>query len=125
MEKKAQKILLADDDVQFLDTGKSALLEAGFEVDVAVDGFDVAEKLNRNKYNLILLDLVMPGKNGEDILRDMRDAGNTTPVVVLTSLFDNEEKQRCLSLGASLYFDKSEPDFESLIEKVENVLNNN
>ena len=118
MEEIAKKILFADDDNNFIDYGKSALIDAGFLVDTASDGDEALEKIINHKYELVLLDLLMPVKTGIEVLQELRDKTDKTPVIALASSSDNDERQQVLSLGAAGYYVKSGMDYDELVDIV-------
>jgi two-component system response regulator CpxR len=98
-------ILLIDDDVQLVALLKELLESRGHEVDVAYDGADGAEKALRNTYQLIILDLMMPVKDGFEVLREIR-VSSDTPIIILTARDDNEDLIEGFEGGADDYLSK-------------------
>jgi DNA-binding response OmpR family regulator len=100
------KILVVDDE-QNMRTGLKDNLEfEGYEVETANDGEQGLKKIFGNSYNLILLDVMMPKKSGFDVCREVRRAGITTPVILLTAKGEEIDKVLGLELGADDYVTK-------------------
>lgn len=114
------KILLVDDDKFFHNFYAVKLKELGYEVDVASDGVEGFAKIATFQPNLILLDIIMPKKDGFDFLQDMQ--ANPTykniPVIVFSTLGDQPDVAKALKLGARDYVNKSFLDFENLKAKI-------
>ncbi len=100
------RILLIEDD-EGLSVSLSKQLEtAGFFVDRCMDGADALFYIDQNIYDLILLDRMLPHMDGVTILKKLRDAGNETPVIVLTALGEVNDKITGLDAGADDYLVK-------------------
>lgn len=100
------KILIVDDE-QNMRTGLKDNLEfEGYEVDTANDGEQGLKKIIDNSYNLIILDVMMPKKSGFDVCKEVRKAGITTPVILLTAKGDEIDKVVGLEIGADDYVTK-------------------
>ena len=78
----------------------------GFHVDVAPDGDDAARQLREARFDVVLLDLRLPKKDGTDVLRELRARGDRTPVVVLTARAEERDRILGLDLGADDYVTK-------------------
>lgn len=101
-----QKILIVEDEKAML-TGLHDNLEIeGYEVDIAEDGTTGLEKIINNKYNLVLLDVMLPGISGFDICKKVRKEGITTPIILLTAKGEEIDKVLGLELGADDYMTK-------------------
>ncbi len=100
------KLLLIEDDQQLTDALQPLLREAGYAVEVSHDGIDGEFLGNELQPDLIVLDLGLPGKNGLDVLRSWRNAGNRTPVLVLTARDAWHERVDGLNAGADDYLGK-------------------
>ena len=114
------KILLVEDD-EFLSRAYSdGLSRAGLEVDVARDGGEAMEKVKEEKQDLILLDLVMPTKNGFEVLEELRmdDDLKKIPVMILTNLGQDSDIEKGKNLGAIDYLIKTDLSMKEVIEKV-------
>jgi len=98
-------ILLADDDVELCEMLKEYLATEGFRVDTAFDGETALSKALPGDYDLIVLDIMMPRKNGLDVLRELR-AQSLTPVLMLTARDEDVDSIVGLELGADDYLGK-------------------
>lgn len=100
------KILLIEDEPKTVQSLKMSLEENGFEVDIAYDG-DIGFHLARkNHYNVIVSDIILPYKNGYEIVKDLRSSGSDTPIILLTALSSLDEKLKGFDLGADDYLVK-------------------
>ena len=80
----AKKILVVDDEVEVCNLIKDILETEGFEADVSYSGKECLEKVKADGYSLILLDIMMPGLSGEDVLKLLRKEGQKMPIVYVT-----------------------------------------
>jgi two-component system, OmpR family, response regulator len=99
------KVLLVDDDVELGDMLGEYLRHEGFEVDIAREGLSGAEKALAGGIDIAVLDVMMPGISGIEVLRRIR-AGSRLPVVMLTARGDDLDKVLGLELGADDYVPK-------------------
>ena len=100
------KILFAEDTVD-LNRAVSVVLEhEGFEVTSLFDGDQASEALAQSVFDLVVLDIMMPGKNGIEVLREMRAAGDVTPVILLTAKSEVDDRVAGLEAGADDYLPK-------------------
>ena len=100
------RILIVDDEPAMRMGLKDNLEFEGYEVDSAEDGKEGLEKILANKYNLILLDVMMPKMSGLDVCRNVRKKGINTPVILLTAKGEEIDKILGLELGADDYVTK-------------------
>lgn len=100
------KLLLAEDQLDLARPVCVILEKSGFSVDVAADGVEAIGMLRSNEYDAVLLDVMMPGMNGWEVLSQMRADGNQTPVMMLTAMDSIEDKVRGLEGGADDYMTK-------------------
>lgn len=116
-------ILLADDDEFFQKFYSKKLTEEGFEVDLAVNGDEAIEKVDKRKPDLILLDIIMPKKTGFEVLEilNARQIIPTLPVLVFSTLGQEKDVQKALDLGARDYVNKTFFDFDTLLSKIKNL----
>jgi DNA-binding response OmpR family regulator len=117
-------ILIIDDDASIIKGVQEALHEEHFDVLVAETGAKGTTMARRENIDLILLDLRLPDKNGEDICRELRADGITTPIIMLTSKKKEIEKVLGLELGADDYLTKPFGIAE-LVARVRAVLRRN
>lgn len=100
------KILIIEDEVKTGDYLKQGLSEAGFVVDVARDGLDGTQLALAAAYDLIILDVMLPGMDGWHVLHALRDAERQTPVIFLTARDQVGDRVKGLELGADDYLIK-------------------
>lgn len=114
----ARKILIIDDDLGLSRMVALILRRQTFEVDVANSGDDGLALLQTKKYDAIVLDLRMPGKDGRTVYREMRAAGVQSPVLILSAYDARRARDE---LGSEAFLDKPfEPDV--LVERVNQML---
>ena len=99
------KILIVEDEEAIADLEKDYLELSGFEVEVANDGETGLKKALENDYDLFILDLMLPGVDGFEICRRVRDEKNT-PIIMISAKKDDIDKIRGLGLGADDYMTK-------------------
>ena len=116
-----QHILLVEDQEALRMTLSDRLSSDGYKVDCARDGQEGLEKALRSSYDLILLDVMLPRKNGFDVCREVREAGVSTPMIMLTARGDTVDKIVGLKLGADDYVAKPF-DMMELMARVEALL---
>jgi DNA-binding response OmpR family regulator len=116
------KILLAEDDEVLSKVVHEELIEAGFESFQAYDGEASLQLAREKKPDLILLDVLMPKKNGFDVLEDLKKSLETKeiPVIMLTMLGSDDDIKKGLRLGANDYIVKSQHALPEIVEKVKN-----
>ncbi len=95
-----------EDDRLLGESLKEYLGSEGFLVDWIYDSREFFDLLEVSIYDAIVLDLMMPHISGEELLRELREKGNTTPVLILTAKGRLEDKEKCFSLGADDYLTK-------------------
>jgi len=95
-----------EDDRLLGESLKEYLESEGFWVDWIYDSREFFDLLEVSIYDAIVLDLMMPHISGEELLRKLREKGNTTPVLILTAKGRLEDKEKCFSLGADDYLTK-------------------
>jgi len=117
-EIKAKRILIAEDDPFLGKIIQFSLGEEGYEIDRALDGAQALEKIASNKYAVVLLDLIMPVKDGFEVLSELKKMKNKTPVLVFTNLAQDEDKNEVMSLGAKGYYVKSGMAINELVKVI-------
>ncbi|WP_424975708.1 response regulator transcription factor [Dinoroseobacter sp. S124A] len=111
-------ILLVEDETRVADFIRRGLAAEGWSVDHAPDGEEALEHAATNSYDVILLDLMLPGIQGQDVCRELRARKSKTPILMLTALDSPEEKVEGLTIGADDYLAKPF-DFDELVARVE------
>lgn len=100
------RLLLVEDDPDLSSAMLRALTEAHFAVDRSADGHDALFQATSLDYDAIVLDVMLPGRDGWDVLTALRAAGRTTPVLMLTARDRVDDRVRGLNLGADDYLTK-------------------
>jgi len=119
-----KKILFVEDETAIQKTLGESLRNKGYDVQSALDG-EIALKLVKNeKPDLILLDIILPKKNGLEVLEELRKDKSTKdiPVIILTNLENIGEVERAIELGATTYLVKANYSLDEVIEKVKKAL---
>lgn len=116
-----KKILVVEDDLFIRDIYQDNLKEAGFEIVVAQNGEEGVSKLEGRKFDLILLDVMMPKLNGIGFLKEAKEKNllkENGPVILLTNLAHDPIIKEALSLGAKAFLIKTDLNPEQLVEQV-------
>lgn len=100
-----KKILIAEDDADISMVEEAYLEAAGYEVKIITEGTAVAAALEEEHFDLVLLDLMLPGKNGYEVCREIRDSVDI-PILMVTARTEPVDKIRGLGLGADDYIGK-------------------
>jgi DNA-binding response OmpR family regulator len=100
------KVLLVEDDRKILSFVKKGLKEQGFLVDACENGDDGYELASGQPYDVVVLDIMLPGRDGLSILRALREEKNAVPVILLTARSALQERVEGLNLGADDYLSK-------------------
>ena len=101
-----KRILIIEDDPAILKGLQVALKEEHYHVESESDGVFGYENARNHQFDLLILDLMLPGKNGQQICRDLRGEGITTPIIMLTSKKEEADKVLGLEIGADDYVTK-------------------
>ena len=119
------KILAVDDELDVLLIVKTTLQSEGYEVETASDGTDALALAREVSPDLILLDMMMPGMSGLDVLRELKadDSVCTIPVIMLTGLSEKDKIQKALVSGTDYYIVKPF-DHQDLLSKINDALQN-
>ena len=115
------KILVVEDETKIGTYLRQGLVEAGFVVDLATNGFDGLHLATSESYDLAILDVMLPGVDGWQILQGIRRAGNDMPVLFLTARDQIEDRVKGLELGADDYLVKPFA-FAELLARVRTLL---
>ena len=119
-----QKILVVEDEINLRRSIEEILSKEGYAVVSASDGEEALSVVERERPDLILLDLVLPKKDGFSVLKTLRENEATAkiPVVVLSNLGEMEDVGRVLELGANRYLVKTDYKLSEVVEKVRETL---
>ena len=121
MNKKKFHILIVDDDDRIRDLVKEYLVENNFLVTTAKDVPDAKKKLEIIKFDILVLDIMMPGESGLSLTKEVKK-GNSTPIILLTAKGETEERIEGLEVGADDYLGKPF-DPKELLLRIKNILN--
>ena len=119
------KVVVADDDRMLRKAAETMLRRQGYVVATASDGEEALQLIRSEQPDVIVLDLIMPKLQGFDVLQILKQDTLTSaiPVIVLSSLAQEQDKQEALNLGAIAYFNKSTLSLGELAKQVESTLN--
>jgi DNA-binding response OmpR family regulator len=124
MKKKKMRILVVEDDIKLSAFLKKGLEEEQFAVDVCRNGSDALYFVQVNDYDVIILDLMLPGKDGLKICKEIREELISTPIIMLTAKDTVEDKISGLSEGADDYLTKPF-SFAELLARIKALLRRN
>jgi len=114
----AKHILVVDDDEYIRELYEEVLKDAGFTVDIAVDGQDGYDKITSTHYDLVMLDIMMPKLDGVQLLKKLADENIHPHVVLLTNLAHDPVMKEGKSLGALAYLIKADMTPDQLVEQI-------
>ncbi len=116
------KIALIEDDVNIREMYKIKLELSGYDVSVAEDGAKALDLIKKENSDLVLLDILLPKKDGFEVLKEIKDSTDkkikSIPVVMLSNLSSKEDINEAKKLGASDYFVKAKTSPGEIAEKV-------
>ncbi|MNJ93945.1 Response regulator MprA [compost metagenome] len=118
------KIGLAEDDLKIAELIKTGLEEYGYEITNISNGIQALESFQTNDFDLVILDLMMPGLNGIELCRQLRTTHKTLPILMLTALGSIDDKVTGLKSGADDYLVKPF-HFKELLARIEALLRRN
>lgn len=119
-----KKILIVDDDQFLRDLYEEILKDAGYEVEMAVDGEDGLAKIQATAYDLVLLDIMMPKLDGIGVLKKLKETPPAHPnkIVLLTNLAHNLIIKEAMELGAVSYLIKADMTPDQLLDNIKKVI---
>jgi len=117
-------ILFAEDEAGLQLILSDMFKNAGYEVLKASDGIEALDILSKKNVDLVLLDLIMPKKDGFEVLKEMKanDKMKNIPVIVLTNLEGSSDIEKALSLGATTYLVKANYKLDEILTKIKCLL---
>lgn len=120
----AKNILIIEDDEFLRSLINKKLTSEGYNMISAVDGLDGLKKIEEQKPDLVLLDLILPSIGGFDVLAKIREnpASASIPVIILSNLSQKEDIEKGLKLGATDYIVKAQFTPDEIAEKVKSIL---
>ncbi|MCH8244543.1 response regulator [Patescibacteria group bacterium] len=119
-----QKILVIEDDTFLRELIVQKLLKEGYEIVEAVDGEDGIKKVTEENPDIILLDIILPGIDGFEVLKKIKEDEKVKdiPVIILSNLGQQDDIDKGIKLGAKDYLIKAEFTPGEIVEKVKGVL---
>ena len=115
------KLLILEDELKTANFLKRGFSEVGFVVSIAADGFEGKRLIESGVFDLVVLDIMLPGIDGWDTLKRLRANGLGTPVLILTARDEVSDRVRGLELGADDYLVKPFA-FSELLARVRTIL---
>lgn len=121
---EGKKVLIIEDDTFLQGLAANKIHAQGIEVNTASTGEEAITNISSNKYDAILLDLMLPDISGFEVLKNLREreAFKTVPVLVFSNLSDDKDIQMALDLGATDYLVKANFTLDELVEKLKKAL---
>lgn len=113
-----KKVLIIEDDSFLQGLAANKLTKSDFDVMTSKNGEDAMTKLAENKFDCVLLDLMLPDISGFEILKNLKTNHSKTPVIVFSNLSDDKDIKKAMDMGATEYLIKSNFTLEELVEKV-------
>lgn len=118
----SKKILIAEDEETLAKVIQSKLKKSGLSSDVAFDGAQALEMIEKGSYDLVLLDLMMPEVGGFDVLKELQGKKGAPKVIVTSNLGQPKDKQEALDLGAVQYLVKANTKMEDMVKIIKKHL---
>jgi DNA-binding response OmpR family regulator len=119
-----KNVLLVEDDLFIRDLYKRQLSLAGFQIECATTGLEALQKTEQNKFDIILLDIMLPDMNGIDILKKVmaNEATKNVPVAMLSNMAQEDIMAEALKIGAKKYLIKSLLTPDEVLTEVNKIL---
>ena len=121
-KKNSITVALIEDDQMLSEMYSIKFSKEGFRIVTAMNGADGLALIEKENPQIVLLDIIMPKMDGFQVLKELREKGVKTPVIMLTNLGQEEDIQKGKQLGATDYFVKSNFTPEAIVHKVRHVL---
>jgi DNA-binding response OmpR family regulator len=122
-EQAKRKILIIEDDKSLQNALSEMLVQEGYETSCALDGEEGLQKIKDEKPDLVLLDIILPKKDGYEVLAEIKKGEEKNiPVLILTNLEEVDNVQKALDLGATTFMVKSDFSLKDVLEKVKENL---
>lgn len=118
-----KNILLVEDDPFLIDIYSTKLKESGFGVEVASDGEKALTKASEKKYDLVILDIVLPQMDGWEILGKIKEGSNKDlKIIILSNLGQKSEVEKGLKMGATKYLIKAHYTPSEVVEEIKKII---
>ncbi len=124
MAEKNKKVFIVEDDEFLRSLTAKRLEQEGYEVAVAIDGESALTKITKEEPDILLLDLLLPGKNGFEVLAGLRENDSTKklPVIVFSNLGQKEDIEKAQSLGVKDFLIKANFTLDDVVVKIGEIL---
>ena len=120
---KKNRVLIVEDDVFLSDICSHQLTAEGMEVEVAFNGIEGMKAITKQRPDIMILDLIMPGVSGFDLLEKISNKGRLDfPVITLTNLGQDEDRKRVKTLGCEIYLVKTSVSIDEVVAYVKKQL---
>lgn len=118
------KILIIEDDNFLLSLIVEKFIQLGFDAEAAADGEEGLNKILNNKYDLVLLDMILPKMDGFKVLEEVKknQSLKDLPIIVASNLYDKNDIERATALGAADYIIKAYNSPENIVDRVKSFL---
>ena len=121
-DQKMPRILIAEDEKALAHALELKLTKAGFSVSIVVDGNDTLAALQKEHFDLLLLDLMMPNKDGFAVMAEMVAKKIHIPTVVFSNLGQTEDEKKAKELGAVDYWVKADISLMEVVNRIRKLL---
>ncbi|MEK7150392.1 MAG: response regulator [Patescibacteria group bacterium] len=120
------KILIIEDDHFLSSLLVEKFIKLGFDTEAAIDGEDGLSKILKNKYDLVLLDMILPKMDGFKVLENVKNNQSLKdlPIIVASNLYDKNDIDKAIALGARDYIIKAYNSPENIVDKIRVFLKN-
>jgi DNA-binding response OmpR family regulator len=115
---KYHKILIAEDEKPLARALSLKFQKVGIASDVAYDGEELREKFDQGEYDLVLMDLMMPKHDGFAFMEEMKKRGSALPIIVMSNLSQDTDRNRAAIAGATHYFVKSDVPLSEIVSYI-------
>lgn len=117
-----KKVLIIEDEIPMAKALRLKMQKEEIEVSIAYNGKEGIDFIEKESFDLIVCDLMMPVVDGFSVLEYLREHGKNIPVIIASNLSQGEDIERALSLGARDYFVKSDTPIVAIVAKVKSLL---
>jgi DNA-binding response OmpR family regulator len=121
-EDKKKKILIVEDESALSRVLELKISKSGLDTSTARDGIEALALLKKERFDLVLTDLIMPRMNGFDLIAAMRQNGDQTPVIVLSNLSQEADRKRVKEFGAIDFIVKGQESITAVVERIKAAL---
>ena len=121
-ESEKKRILIIEDEKPLAHALQLKLSHEGFDIVATGSGEEALSFLEKENFDLILTDLIIPGVDGFKVLETIKDKKMKNPVIVMTNLNQEEDRKRASDLGASEFFVKSNSPISLIVQTVKNTI---